>query len=116
MLFWALRDVIKEVKDLPELHGFIDFMTKIELLVKTETLKQVLYLIRLVKNSKRGLELLEHTISDLLTDYQSEIDYLILVEPIYHYIYERLERIAKEENDRREIREDKLPQVVKNSH
>ncbi|RLE47001.1 MAG: hypothetical protein DRJ31_09440 [Candidatus Methanomethylicota archaeon] len=116
MLFWALRDVTKGIDDLPEFHGFIDLIAKVELLAKTETLQQVLYLIRLVKNTENGLERLEYAISDLLTEYQSEIDYLNLIEPIFHYVYEKLEKVVKEESGKESKQENKLPQVIKNSH
>lgn len=78
-----------------EFDGLIAIMGRVELQVKIETLRQILYLIKRLRDIGEGLDKLDQIITRMLIEYQSELDDLILSEPVYKDYYKNIIEVVK---------------------
>ncbi len=107
-LFRALNYCLEEVN---EPHGLITIIAKVELQTKIETLRQILYLIKSLRDMKENLDKLDQVITSMLNDYQNELDNFILSEPVYSNYYDAL--IEEAMGSRKQTR---VSRIIKTPH
>ena len=101
-MIWLLKQfhnaVIEKLGDI-DAEEFMRFLKLVDLYARVETLRFLLILLSHARRNGLDIETMENIIGDLISDFDSEIDYEIITMPIFEHYY----KLVKEKEEKEEV-------------